>query len=729
MIFFLVAFLALTAFKQCYPLFRPQATISCSETYHPSSSCLHHDYNHDETYDSFSNNDVAGSILHLYYIAAGHKTQVTGSMTHNPGRMTHNLGRMTHNPGRMTHNPGCMTHSCMTCIPGCMTQPKLSIQGISHLLPHCHSIRVSNKQHYRVFTCYGMINRLSCQCHHCHLIVFNPMHYNLSEEIETHLFASNQQSFSLTISYYVPPYKVHFISHSVQKQHKYPKSSSSPLVLATNRCLYHLLNGTFNQVDVVNCLINRLLLMLQQYITRHNDFKHRWLTLLLTGLLRLQHISLWFLIVIVMFLKIRDVTQKLSWFQKMIYTMNLAINVIVVMSLLYHTSLLDQNTPSTTGFIGGGSSARATYEFLKPYVLSTKIQLKNPDEFNYIYGGHRSLNNAMQEMQTSGEAMLVCNIPLALVANILTSTQADKVAKEHKLYALSRKSLAEKRAAVETHICTKSCNQCVTMFKPVKKNQKSVLRQHSTKGKEVKTHPKVGRKSMGKLSRVTRNHKYYVRENAKFPPSPPSKRLMHKIISGFCNDTHPSKFEESGCAACGQLVVMTKLMKLTDVKCSLDPLVRKGVTRLPQSSLDDPIREIDGPIVDVNCKHICHECVGFLEKKVMPPMALANGLWVGNVPKELSELSELTFVERLLVSRVRSNRCIIHVLKGGWKMRANAIPTPLPKLCNILPPPVEELDEVIRVFQSYPTRPQLEPQLEPQLRLLRASTSNSQLPD
>src|SRR6202789_219601 len=51
----------------------------------------------------------------------------------------------------------------------------------------------------------------------------------------------------------------------------------------------------------------------------------------------------------------------------------------------------------------------------------------------------------------------------------------------------------------------------------------------------------------------------------------------------------------------------------------------------------------------------------------------------------------------LLISRVRSNCCIVHVLKGGWKMRANAImsPTPIPKLCNILPPSIEELDEVI----------------------------------
>ena len=169
---------------------------------------------------------------------------------------------------------------------------------------------------------------------------------------------------------------------------------------------------------------------------------------------------------------------------------------------------------------------------------------------------------------------------------------------------------------------------------------------------------------------------------------------MHKIISGFCEDTNPGKFKEAGCVICGQLVVLTKLMKLTDVKVSLDPLVRVGVTCLPRDSVNDPIKEIDGPIIDTNCKHVCCECVSFLKKKVMPPMALANGLWVGNAPKELSEL---TFVERLLIARVRSNHCIVHVLKGGWKMRANAImfPSPVPKACNILPPPIEELDEVI----------------------------------
>src|SRR5271168_4320887 len=79
------------------------------------------------------------------------------------------------------------------------------------------------------------------------------------------------------------------------------------------------------------------------------------------------------------------------------------------------------------------------------------------------------------------ENQLVCNIPLALVAHILTSTQANEVAKEHNLHALSPKSLVEKQKAVESHVCTISCNRYVTMFKPVKKNQKSIRHQHSAK--------------------------------------------------------------------------------------------------------------------------------------------------------------------------------------------------------------------------------------------------------
>jgi len=267
-------------------------------------------------------------------------------------------------------------------------------------------------------------------------------------------------------------------------------------------------------------------------------------------------------------------------------------------------------------FIGSGRSTRTNYEILKPYAISTEVQIENPENFSYIYEGRCAVHNAMQRIQTNEKSyILLCNIPLSIIANILTSTQANEVSKEHNLHGLSCKSLIEKQAALKSHICTKTCTQCFTLFKAVKKNQKSIQQQIGVKSKKINTPPKVGRKSWGRLPRAIVNRKHYTRSNVKFPPSPPSKCLMHKIITGFCNDTHPSKFEEAGCAVCGQLVVISHLVNLKDIKCSFDPLVRIGVTRLPRNAAEDPIKEISGPIIDTNCRHVCHECFTFLKKK------------------------------------------------------------------------------------------------------------------
>ena len=502
----------------------------------------------------------------------------------------------------------------------------------------------------------------------------------------------------------------------------------------------------------VNFLIALILLKLQRYITRRHDFVCYWRFLLFHDLLKSQCMFCWVLMALFRLMCIFFINQVkflINWFK---FFYNVIVNLLIYMcitiqnlfthvwksyvvilkidikkklriSLLllhfcewayfmtfYVPKIFLCNTSGVEiehAFIGGGSLPRLDFKMLEPYVISINLPVQNPEQFNYVYDGHGFFKNMVQKIQACGENHIICNIPLGSIVSILTTTQAKEVAKEHCLHSLSRKSLAEKRAVIKSHICTKSCNKGVTIFKAVEKNQKTRPHQSKETVKKVVSQPKVGRKYWKKPKQAVANHKYYIKNDVQFPPSPPSNRLMHKIISGFCDDTHPSKFEEAGCAVCGQLVIMTKLIKLTDMKCSMDPLVRIGVTRLARKSADDPIEEIQGPIIDTNCKYVCQECINYLEEKKMPPTALANGLWIGEVPKELSEL---TFVERLLVSRVRSNRCIVHVLKGGWKMRANAImfPTPIPKLCKILPPPINELDEVIAFMFTGVAQPTLE---------------------
>ena len=422
MLYFLVVFVAITAINQ---LDSPQVVIhrlvdSCPSIYshngrHNTIACTMP--NSFPDLDLPLNNKSMRSIWHLYYMATGRKT-------HNTGHMTHSMN------GRATHNT-----------IGRATQDNVTADG-------------------------SMTNILSCPSCQCHHINIMPAPHNLFKKTESHITFMQPCSKATTIFFYVLPHKHRSNDQFDQKMHKHYKSSALPL--AINHGMYYLLKNTFNDIFDVNNLINRLLLMLQRYITRRNDFKHRWFMLLLSGLLRSKHISLRFLIVL--FLNLHIVNWRIFWFQRMIYIMTSSI-CIRIFNLGHPSSPLvsNQNIKSTTFFVGGGRSARTEFKTLKPYVLSTEVQLKNPDEFSYVYGGHCSFDSAMQEMQMSGEVLLICNIPLALVANILTSTQANEVAKEHNLHALSRKSLAEKRTAVESHVCTKSCNQCVTVFKPVKK--------------------------------------------------------------------------------------------------------------------------------------------------------------------------------------------------------------------------------------------------------------------
>src|ERR1700685_2287346 len=61
------------------------------------------------------------------------------------------------------------------------------------------------------------------------------------------------------------------------------------------------------------------------------------------------------------------------------------------------------------------------------------------------------------------------------------------------------------------------------------------------------------------------------------------------------------------------------------------------------------------------------------------------------------ELQDLTYAEQLLIARVHYNRCIFKVPSGMCKMYTTAISfsNPMPKIYGVLPPPIEEMDEVL----------------------------------
>ena len=91
----------------------------------------------------------------------------------------------------------------------------------------------------------------------------------------------------------------------------------------------------------------------------------------------------------------------------------------------------------------------------------------------------------------------------------------------------------------------------------------------------------------------------------------------------------------------------------------------------------------------------------------IPKNALASGLWVGDVP---SVLSELRFVERLLIAKVQHNVCFVKVASGQRKLVSHVIAfeSPVRKVYNRLPPPREDLDDVLAILFTGPVRPMKE---------------------
>ncbi|TFK78573.1 hypothetical protein K466DRAFT_507092 [Polyporus arcularius HHB13444] len=94
-----------------------------------------------------------------------------------------------------------------------------------------------------------------------------------------------------------------------------------------------------------------------------------------------------------------------------------------------------------------------------------------------------------------------------------------------------------------------------------------------------------------------------------------------------------------------------------------------------------------------------------LQQGKVPADSLANGLWIGEVP---SELRDLSWTEKMLISRVKHNYCIVKVhVSGMSKMKANVVSHSLrmAKIYQALPPSRDELDEVLAFMYIGPNVP------------------------
>jgi hypothetical protein len=128
---------------------------------------------------------------------------------------------------------------------------------------------------------------------------------------------------------------------------------------------------------------------------------------------------------------------------------------------------------------------------------------------------------------------------------------------------------------------------------------------------------------------------YSLSSGASFPPSPTTKKDIARCVGAYCRDIHPNAIEEGGCCVCGQLCKVSQLKPFDSSVYESYLLADNMRTRKERTGGQQPITPIDGIVVDQKCKGICNACDKSLSNLKVPRLALARGLWLGDVPNEL----------------------------------------------------------------------------------------------
>ena len=360
-----------------------------------------------------------------------------------------------------------------------------------------------------------------------------------------------------------------------------------------------------------------------------------------------------------------------------------------------HAPITEEYTEKSTRcqFHGGGKALLFSSDELLPY-SSTDL---HEQQYQFRHGVKKIQNESL----VLDDGDVLCNVPLKILAPKLTLKVAKELANLHDMYMPSKILLKNAQILLVNHKC-ETCGNISAVFRPYKvvsnaEHQQTWYSKNKQKRAEYNKH------RYSKSDKQLSQKQYWSKKDVKFPPDPPSAELCQNIVSDFCADTSPDVFEEAGCAVCGKLTPICEMEQLSEVE-NFNLLRVHGITRKARSISSDPVKELRGPILAPGCSNVCSVCMESLEKEKMPVFALANGLWVGEIP---DELQNLTYAEQLLIARVRHNRCIVKVSSGMYKMCANAISfsNPMPKIYNVLPPSIEEMDEVLAFIYTGPCKP------------------------
>ena len=287
-------------------------------------------------------------------------------------------------------------------------------------------------------------------------------------------------------------------------------------------------------------------------------------------------------------------------------------------------------------------------------------------------------------------AYVHCKMALEELVPMLTVIHARKIVDLHGLSPGSRCTQKHMLKCIENHSCLR-CSSYFTVFS-VEENPRKLGSKRVAKYKLSK------KLDMAASDPSTEPVTY------DFPPEPADANLVNTILSKACKKMKPMNLQEAGCAVCGELKPVRELSRLKGIKNILFVLESPGVTRVERKTSSSSVKGYAGPVLDYTCSQVCEGCRATIRKNKVPRLALANNLWIGEVPEALKSLR---YVEKILIAKVRHTCAYVKVASGMRKMKANvvAFESPVPKIYAVLPPPREDIDEVLAILFTGLSKP------------------------
>ena len=348
---------------------------------------------------------------------------------------------------------------------------------------------------------------------------------------------------------------------------------------------------------------------------------------------------------------------------------------------------------------GGALSLTRTYSFaqLSSHLVAGSLEQGKEQGKESVF---RYAVHVDDHLEYPSPAYIHCKIPLEKLLSMLPVAHARKIIMLHGSSPGSRCTQKHLLMSVENHSCHGlRCNSYFTVFS-VEKSPRQLGSKRAAKYKASKILDEASKKKPD----ATSTKKPDAASTYEFPPDPADASLANAILSNACKKMQPKYLQEGGCAVCGELKPVRELSRLKGIKNILSVLEAPGVTRVERKTPSSLVKGYAGPVLDHACSQVCEGCRATIRKNKVPRLALANNLWIGKVPEALKNLR---YVEKILVAKVRHTCAYVKVASGMRKMKANvvAFESPVPKIYAVLPPPREDIEEVLAILFTGPSKP------------------------